>query len=1663
MKKNFWALFALLCILLFEVTAQADYLDLPEMIKEIEAEAFMGDTSIDSVYLPEGLETIGSHAFAYSSVEWIYMPESLTYIAPDAFEGCENLEGYGPDGTYACNYFTEHEFPYERDVWVDDFLIISWEGEDWVVDGYYGKDRNITIPSTFGNGKMVTSISSYFHSGNINSVFIETGIKRIEDDAFARCPLLKKVNIPQSVEYIGDSVFSNSGIITISCEPGSYAENWANLHGIMIDEWSLESEENASDLNDFVFNPLSDTTCEVTDYLGNDPIVNIPQFDADGRTVIAISGGYGYYPEKKHIKLVLPDTIEQINQLFPSCYIFQLYISKSVSFIDANFRANSGCSSVIVSEENKNYEVFNQGLYDTRNSALVFQFDSDNYAVNIREGTRILGEWSINCGFRDEGIDVVLPESLEVIERYAFSTKVKSVDIPKNVYYIGEIPFGHLGYDGFEEKITLSPQNPYFEIYDGCLYSIEDSRLICALTDQDSFTIREGTTSISTWAFGYLKNCKSISIPETVNYIGFLAFGQCNQDMELIVQPGSYAETYAIEESLSYNSATERNITGAFSADSISINCGEKKQVSGSVTAKNVDLSRVTLTVSGYSIENDDSDRYATVDLSDHGLRKVNLADYPIFCLDTTRAPLNVPGTYIVNLWASVEGSAEGQLLDSMTVTVEAAGTVTLSGKTITASGAPIADAGVIVANSAIPNTVLAVTYTDKNGNWSVYGLKADIDYIASYWHSDYTFDTTSTNPGGAAVIGTLCGEDNGVNISFTMSQNGQEVSSTVVGTAVDFAIDAPGASYVRLVVDGTAYEEYMLDNDGQGLFSRVFSQAGARQVAFQVIKQGEYEYGTACSAKPLTVTGSDGSTEVATLPAATISAIADQIVGEDFDISWSQVENADKYHVYLYSGNFLMWDKEVLGEINTAVTVPSIDFDGTYTVVIMASGYGYNQSEASATVKVNKTGEALVIANANDIKSSVLGGSAFVEVNSVHPDLYKKLIITDPDNITTESDATQASQIYIDYHKTGTYYIRAIASNDINFNDSTALYTTDVVSIAVDTNPRIDYVTHDGKKGTYGLHYDTEDMPITVRNTFVADSVAVYEGDTLICEGVRSTTDNYWYAFDCVMPKEKLGEGKHTLTIKSYFNDAEGKPQLIDDYDYVAYIIDYVEDGTQYYLGVADRLLTSAPDLNDGFNKAAGTPVKLHGNYGTQKYVELGKGTYGFVSAELKNEWIVEEPDIAAPIIDPEKIEVYSNGELAKRSPLKSGDLPIWNAPDTSDLIIKLYPETQIEHLGIMGFYTSADGIIEKIEDKLDIKWDEGIVIVPYSYITGKAGTYYFGFSTHESEYPTEMLMIIVYQSINEGYLVYPNIENVNVYCNANNKSYLISSGVTIPWDSQRGIYVIGQIENDWLYIYYDNNDEATWGYIKKSEVNTERTQERKKGYIIIGEDMANDGGTVLCSELAKNAARKMMKSAGFDITEYTNENVRQLEQRMWYIINTSRYNDKTVIYLLSHGDVVNGIYGIAGEAPETIDDEYNMEQYCQRLSQIKGKVIVIQETCHSGYITYYMEQHQDQFPFDRFSVITACEMSEVTGLYRGGLYDEDNNFSFSFCPVLIEAFQRGIEKKNEYEHVGDNLLSVMEVSRKNGALKSVAGTVYGFYQHPTIYGSDIGIFAYK
>ena len=74
----------LLCI---GMTAFADNtVSLPTGLRELGEASFQGDTSLDSVVVPEGVSEIPAYAFAASSLKDIYLPESVETIADTAFD-----------------------------------------------------------------------------------------------------------------------------------------------------------------------------------------------------------------------------------------------------------------------------------------------------------------------------------------------------------------------------------------------------------------------------------------------------------------------------------------------------------------------------------------------------------------------------------------------------------------------------------------------------------------------------------------------------------------------------------------------------------------------------------------------------------------------------------------------------------------------------------------------------------------------------------------------------------------------------------------------------------------------------------------------------------------------------------------------------------------------------------------------------------------------------------------------------------------------------------------------------------------------------------------------------------------------------------------------------------------------------------------------------------------------------------------------------------------------------------------------------------------------------------------------------------------------------------------------------------------------------------------
>ena len=91
MKKK-WLIAILVAVLVSILPAvSAAQILIPSSIKAIKDRSFYGDESITEVELPEGLEHIGTKAFARTGLKTVLMPSTIRFIAPDAFDQCEGL------------------------------------------------------------------------------------------------------------------------------------------------------------------------------------------------------------------------------------------------------------------------------------------------------------------------------------------------------------------------------------------------------------------------------------------------------------------------------------------------------------------------------------------------------------------------------------------------------------------------------------------------------------------------------------------------------------------------------------------------------------------------------------------------------------------------------------------------------------------------------------------------------------------------------------------------------------------------------------------------------------------------------------------------------------------------------------------------------------------------------------------------------------------------------------------------------------------------------------------------------------------------------------------------------------------------------------------------------------------------------------------------------------------------------------------------------------------------------------------------------------------------------------------------------------------------------------------------------------------------------------
>ena len=178
----------------------------------LNANAFKGCSSLESITIPNSVTSIGWQAFSHcTSLESITIPNSVTSISHSTFEYCTSLESINIP-----NSVTEIE-----------------------IEAFRGCSslESITIPNS------VTEIGrdAFYRCTSLESITIPNSVTKIRQQTFIGCTSLKSITIPNSVTSIWERVFSGCTSLESITIPNSvtilhdYAfENCNNLKSVIL-------------------------------------------------------------------------------------------------------------------------------------------------------------------------------------------------------------------------------------------------------------------------------------------------------------------------------------------------------------------------------------------------------------------------------------------------------------------------------------------------------------------------------------------------------------------------------------------------------------------------------------------------------------------------------------------------------------------------------------------------------------------------------------------------------------------------------------------------------------------------------------------------------------------------------------------------------------------------------------------------------------------------------------------------------------------------------------------------------------------------------------------------------------------------------------------------------------------------------------------------------------------------------------------------------------------------------------------------------------------------------------------------------------------------------------------------------------------------------------
>ena len=842
-------------------------------------------------------------------------------------------------------------------------------------------------------------------------------------------------------------------------------------------------------------------------------------------------------------------------------------------------------------------------------------FNDETGPLNFPVGLTSIGEGAFEgC----TGLTTVtFPYGLETIGQYAFKNCTGltcDLTIPTTVTSIGSQAFRGCT----ELKVVSSPivwsVSPYYD-YDHAFYE-------CALKE---FRVTGNPESIPGKTFNkpQFQSIRNLMVPPSVTSIGTSAFSGCDNLKNIYCEPGSFAWEWFEENGFENQLVAWHDFEPEIRVSGITV----------TPAAATVSVNSITSFTAEVIPEEADDRSVSWYVINGTGSGYINQSGYFIALS---------PGTVTVKAQAK-DGSGVYGTADVVCTEEQSTGEI------IELSAYELSE----------PEGKERVATVDikTNESWSMNGLPGWINVSRTEGTGDAELVFSIAANTGAAREATLSFTAGGAvktlrvyqgsitNAACAVTRIEPSAMTAETGEAVNFTVYATGADEIVLVADGKEYNHYPVSGE-KTTVSRIFTQGGNRVITFRPYLRGEA--GAAGNSITLEIKADDD------LPGTTVHLPEHPYFWQNAEISWDAIDNADQYVLICQYGSEEIVHKTFNhGELSYTISGQLLYRTGSYRIMLMATGRGWNQSETSIFMEVTKPVATFTVSTA---KNAYTAGEK-PTLNVQNPDRFNiALRVTDADGdvfYLPEDGGTYnaASENNITFPPTcvGSYTVVALSWPDAERqSDEGAWCQSEPITFTVDGPTVSDMRVAGG--GADNL-LTTECTTLTAKTNHAVVKVAFFLDDepVTVYENGEPRTEITTYKTEIRGGKEVRtftcdidipAEGWHVYTVKAY--DTAGN-EGTRAYRY--YAVTPAENVTRWpsHNGIG---LRKTPSSGAGNRKILTTADKLTviGTYGNQSWVSTRDGQKGFVLTEqLLPTQVIDWNSYKLTTVEPDPLSMIS------------------------------------------------------------------------------------------------------------------------------------------------------------------------------------------------------------------------------------------------------------------------------------------------------------------------------------------------------------------------------------------------------------------------------------